>query len=187
MILNDEDIAEAIKMEMMEKAKGSFLKAEDVTDIIVSPKMQVIFAHKGIRKESISNRTALCWLERLGWSFGKLKNGMCLDRHERPDMVEYRQAFVERWMGHEQCFHCWDNNGIELPRPNGFPVPGTIGCFRLVLVTHNESTFFQNNECNTGWSHTTSRSKPKAKDNGQTLMVSDFLTSDWGRLRDGDE
>ncbi len=32
MILNDEDIAEAIKMEMMEKAKGSFLKAEDVTE-----------------------------------------------------------------------------------------------------------------------------------------------------------
>ena len=77
-------------MEMMEKAKGSFLKAEDVTDIIVSPKMQVIFAHKGIRKESISNRTALRWLERLGWSFGKLKNGMYLDGHERLDMVEYR-------------------------------------------------------------------------------------------------
>jgi len=53
-------------MEMMEKAKRSFLKAEDVTNIIASPKMQVIFTHKGIHKESISNKTALHWLERLG-------------------------------------------------------------------------------------------------------------------------
>jgi len=87
---------------------------------------------------------------------------------------------VEHWMGHEQCFHQWDNNGMELPHPNGFPVPGVIGHFHLILVTHNESTFFQNDECNMGWSHATSKSKPKAKGNGQTLMVSDFLTPDWG-------
>jgi hypothetical protein len=37
-ILNDDDIAEAIKMEMTEKARKSFLKAEDVTDIIAGPK-----------------------------------------------------------------------------------------------------------------------------------------------------
>jgi len=76
---------------------------------------------------------------------------------------------------------------MELLRPNGFPVPGTIGCFCLILVTHNESTFFQNNEHNMGWSHATSKSELKAKGNGQTLMVSDFLTPDWGRLHDGDQ
>jgi hypothetical protein len=76
---------------------------------------------------------------------------------------------------------------MELPRPKGFPVPGAIGRFRLILVTHNESTFFQNDECLTGWSHATSKSKLKAKGNGQSLMVSDFLTPVWGRLCDGDE
>lgn len=32
-----------------------------------------------------------------------------------------------------------------------------------------------------------SKSKLKAKGNGQLLMVSDFLTLDWGWLRDGDK
>jgi hypothetical protein len=184
-ILDDKDIAEDIKARMMEK--GGFLKAEDVVEIVASPEIQVIFARKGITKATISTKTALRWLEKLGWTYGRLQNGMYLDGHERPDVVEYRKAFVERWMGHERRFHRWDDDGTELPRPNGFAVPGAIGRFRLILVTHDESTFFQNDERNTGWRHASSKSKPKAKGNGQTLMVSDFLTPDWGRLRDGDE
>ena len=186
-LLDDEDIAGEIKMKLTEKTKGGFLKAQDVVEVVASPNMQEIFAQKGITKVSISTKTALRWLEKMGWSYGKLKNGMYLDGHERSDVVEYRQAFVERWMGHERRFHRWNHDGSELPRPNGFPVPGSIGRFRLILVTHDESTFFQNDERNTGWSHPTSKSKPKAKGNGQSIMVSDFLTPDWGRLRDGDE
>ena len=186
-IVDDEDLAEEIRTQMKEKAGKGFLKAEDVVEIVASPEIQAIFAQKGISKPTISISTALRWLEKLGWTYGKLKNGMYLDGHERDDVVEYRKAFVERWMGYERRFHQWDNDGTELPRPNGFPVPGAIGRFRLILVTHDESTFFQNDERNTGWSHATSKSTPKAKGNGQSLMVSDFLTPDWGRLRDGDE
>ena len=186
-IVDDEDIAQEIKTRMVEKAKGSFLKAQDLVEIVTSPDMQAIFAQKGITKLAISPKMALRWLEKLGWSYGKLKNSMYLDGHKRSDVVEYQKAFVERWMGHERRFHRWDHNGNELPRPDGFPVPGAIGRFRLILVTHDESTFFQNDECATGWNHADSKSKPKAKGNGQTLMVSDFLTPDWGHLRDGDE
>jgi hypothetical protein len=186
-IVDDEDIAEEIKAHMKEKATRGYLKAQDVVEIVASPKLQEIFERKGISKPSISVRTALRWLEKLGWTYGKLKHGMYLDGHERSDVVEYRQAFVERWMRHELRFHRWDHDGTELPRPNGFPVPGAIGRFHLILVTHDESTFFQNDERTTGWNHATSKSKPKAKGNGQSLMVSDFLTPDWGRLRDGDE
>ena len=184
-IIDDEDIAEEIQSRLM--AKGSSLKAEDVVDIVASPEMQAIFTRKGITKASICVRTAHRWLEKLGWTHGKTKNGMYLDGHERLDVVEYRKSFVERWMGYERRFHRWDHDGTELPRPDGFLVSGAIGRFRLILVTHDESTFFQNDERNTGWSHATSKSKPKAKGNGQSLMVSDFLTSEWGRLRDGDE
>jgi hypothetical protein len=179
-LVDDEDIAQEIKTRMLEKARGSFLKAQDVVEIVASPEMQAIFSRKGIAKLTISIKTALRWLDKLGWTYGKLKHGMYLDGHERADVVEYREAFVKRWMQHERRFHRWDHDGTELPRPNGFPVAGAIGRFRLILVTHDESTFFQNNEHNTGWSHTTSKSKLKAKGNGQTLMVSDFLTPDWG-------
>jgi hypothetical protein len=90
-------------------------------------------------------------------------------------------------MGHEQRFHKWDHNGMELPRPKGFPVPGAVRHFHLILVTHNESTFFQNDERNMGWTHSASKAKPKAKGNGQTLIVLENLTPDWGRLCDGEE
>jgi hypothetical protein len=100
-IIDDEDIAEEMRGRMMEKANGGFLKAEDVVDIVASPGMQAIFACKGITKATISVRMGLCWLERLGWTYGKLSNGMYLDGHEREDVVDYRKAFVEQWMGYE--------------------------------------------------------------------------------------
>jgi len=90
---------------MIEKAKGSFLKAENVVDIVASPGLQAVFACKGITRTSISLRTGLCWLEKLGWTYGKLRDGMYLDGHERPDVVEYRREFVKWWMGYEQQFH----------------------------------------------------------------------------------
>ena len=136
-IIDDEDVAQEIKTRMVEKAKGSFLKAQDLVEIVASPDMQAIFVQKGITKLSISVKTALCWLERLGWTYGKVRNGMYLDGHERSDVVEYRKVFVECWIGHERCFHQWDHDGKELPRPDGFPVPGAIGHFRLILVTYS--------------------------------------------------
>ena len=89
-IIDDEDIAEEIKTRMTEKAGKGFLKAQDVVDIVESPELQEVLALKGISKPSISLKTALCWLEKLGWSYGKLKNGMYLDGHKRSDVVEYR-------------------------------------------------------------------------------------------------
>jgi hypothetical protein len=171
---------------MKGKAEEGFLKAQDLMEIVASPEIQAVFVQKQITKPSISSRTALCWLEKLAWMYGKLKNGMYLDGHKRLDVVEYRQAFVECWMGHERWFHQWDRNRIELPCPDGFPVPGAIRHFHLILVTYDKSTFFQNDEHNTGWSHRMSKLKPKAKGNGQSLMMSDFLTSEWGWLCNGD-
>jgi len=61
---------------MVEKAKRSFLKAQDLVEIVASPDMQAIFVRKGITKLAISDKTALHWLEKLGWTYGKLKNSM---------------------------------------------------------------------------------------------------------------
>jgi hypothetical protein len=77
----------------------------------------------------------------------------------------------------------WDHNGNPLPLPTGFPVPRAH--FRLILVTHDESTFYQNDERKTHWAHSSSTPTPKQKGNGQSLMVSDFLTVEWGRLCHG--
>ncbi len=97
-ILNDEDVAEEMRAQLMEKKN---LKANNVVKIVVSPEMQAILAWKGLRKVSISAKIALQWLANLGWTYGKLRNGMYVDGHEREDVVEYRWQFVECWMEHE--------------------------------------------------------------------------------------
>ena len=187
MPLEDEDIAREIKLQLTENVKGQYLKASDVVEVVASMEIQEIMRQKGIAKPSISERTARRWLAGLGWRYGKLQNGMYVDGHEREDVVEYRRQFIARWKENECRFHQWDNNGNELPRPNGFLVPGAIGHFRLIPVTHDESVFYQNDERKTTWVHSSEKAKPRPKGDGQSIMVSDFLTPDWGRLRDGDE
>ena len=106
---------------------------------------------------------------------------MYIDGHKREDVVAYRNVFVGRWAGYKTCFHFWDDNGNSLPPhrfdalPSGFALP-------LILVTHDKSTFFQNDERKTSWSHQDSWPAPKPKGDGQSLMVSDFLTAEWGCL-----
>jgi hypothetical protein len=183
-VLEDEDISQAIQFALGERGKSGVISATDLVDIIASLEMQERFWQAGINKPSISERTAHRWLGKLGWRYGRHQNSMYIDGHEREDVVEYRQAFVDRFAKYERRFHLWDDDGNELKRPSGFPVPGAIGRFRLILITHDESTFFQNDQRKIYWNHTGNGGAPKPKGEGQSLMVSDFLTADWGRLRD---
>jgi hypothetical protein len=175
-ILEDENILQELQEQLTERAKASFIKAEDLCEIVASEKVQTILTQLGIHKPGISQSTAHRWLSKLKWRYGKKANGMYFDGHEREDVVAYRQAFVYRWAEYETRFQFWDDDGNPLPRSsNTFP---------LILVTHDESTFFQNDERKTCWGHQDSHPTPKAKGEGQSLMVSDFLTVEWGRLRD---
>ena len=179
-VLEDDEVLQEIQGELNKRAKGGFIKAEDVCEIVASEKIQILFSRLGIRKPTISRATAQRWLAKLEWRYSKKKNGMYIDGHERDDVVAYRQAFVYRWVDYEVRFQLWDTNGnpLQVPPTHLFnPRP-------LILVTHDESVFFQNDERTTLWSHQDSRPSPKPKGDGQSLMVSDFLTAEWGRLRD---
>lgn len=165
----------------MAQTKGQYLSASDIVEVVASEAVQEKFS-LSISKPTISEHTARRWLHKLNWHFGPTQHGMYLDGHEHPDVVAYRDAFVKRWQEYEKCFHLWDIDGKELPKPNGFPVPG--GKFRLILVTQ---TFYQNNLRKTNWAHASTKATPHQKGDGQSIMVSDFLTSEWGRLCDGEE
>ena len=56
--------------------------------------------------------------------------------------------------------------------------------FWLILVTHDKSVFYQNFFCKTHWIASTSKATPLPNGDGQSIMVSDFLTSEWGHLLD---
>src|SRR5712672_2068272 len=110
---------------------------------------------------------------------------MYIDGHEQDDVVEYRHVFISCRKQYKHCFHKWDYEGNELLWPDGFPIPDP--CFRLIPIMHNKLTFYQNDQRNTAWTHSSDKPTPRPKGNGQSIMVSDFLTSEWGRLRDDDE
>lgn len=177
-ILDNEDILQGIQEQLIEKAKASFIKAEDICEIVASERIQLMFTQLGIHQPSISLSMAHRWLSRLKWRYGKRSNGMYFDGHKRDNVVAYREAFVHRWAEYETCFQFWDDNGN--------PLPCHSNSVLLILVTHDESVFFQNNERKTSWGHNNSAPAPKPKGEGQSLMVSDFLTTEWGRLCDGD-
>jgi hypothetical protein len=111
---------------------------------------------------------------------------MYIDGHERDDVVEYRKGFVERWKEYEKRFVIYDNNGNVLSTPTGFPVPQGVR-FRLILVTHDESTFYENDRRKTIWMNNETKAVAEKKGEGQSIMASEFLTSEWGRLTNGDE
>jgi hypothetical protein len=178
-VLEDDDVLQEINAELAKKAKAGFIKAEDVCEIVASEKIQVLFVRLGVHKPGISIATAKRWLAKLKWRYDKKKNGMYIDGHEREDVVAYRQAFVYRWAEYELRFQIWDTNADPPPCLFADSCP-------LILVTHDESIFYQNDERTTYWSHQDSRPPPKPKGEGQSLMVSDFLTAEWGRLRDGE-
>ena len=94
-MLNDKDLACAIKEALAEKAKNGFLTAADIMEVVLGPEVQAQFAQAGIFRPSISKSTVCWWLGKLGWWHGKHQNGMYIDGHKCEDIVEYRKGFVE--------------------------------------------------------------------------------------------
>jgi hypothetical protein len=94
-VLGDEELSQEIQFALVEKAKGGYLNATILIDIILSPAIQAQLGRAGIDRPSISVCRSHCWLARLGWQYGKQWNGMYIDGHKLEDIVEYRQKFVD--------------------------------------------------------------------------------------------
>lgn len=183
-ILEDEDLAQDIQLHLTEIAKKGYIRAQDVVDYIATPEVQERLATTG-KACGISLRTAQRWLKKLRWRYTKKKNGMYIDGHEQEDVVDYRKKFVQRWKEYEKRFVIYNNEGQVVSQLHGFAVPGVR--FRLILVTHDESTFYENDRRKTKWVHEKEKAATEKKGEGQSIMASDFLTAEWGRLKDGDK
>ncbi|KAF8258089.1 hypothetical protein EI94DRAFT_1427986, partial [Lactarius quietus] len=186
-VFDDEDIALTLQSLLLSHTKGRYITSSDVVKIVSGPVMQEKFSHSRISRPSISECTAHCWLHCLKWRYDKMHNGMYLDGNEHEDVVAYRAGFVARRKEYEKRFHTWDSDvatTLEHPPQNAFPVKG--GLFWLILVTHDESVFYQNDSHKTHWIANTSKATPLPKGNRQSIMVSDFLTVEWGHLCDYD-
>jgi hypothetical protein len=81
-VLQDEDVAQEIQLELTKAERGGLITATDLVDLVVSPKMQQHFQQIGISKPSISEQTAQRWLVQLGWQYRRHSGGMYIDGHE---------------------------------------------------------------------------------------------------------
>ena len=123
---------------------------------------------------------------KLDWRYGKKKNGMYIDGHKQEDVVQYCNEFLERWKEYRKCMVTYDNDGNVNFTPTGFSIPQGQR-FHLVLVTHNESTFYANDCHKNMWTHKSNKATPQSKGEGPLIMILDFQTVDWGRLKDNIE
>jgi hypothetical protein len=183
-ILEDEDFAQEIQLHLSEvQQQEGHIRAQDIVDYIAKPEVQ---ERLGAKAKVILKRTAQRWLHKLDWRYGRKWNGMYINGHECTDVVEYRNQFLRRWQEYKKRMVTYDNDGNIQHTPEGFPV-AQPGRFCLILLTHDESTFYANNRHKTGWSHSSEKVTPQRKGEGPSLMISDMLTSEWGRLRCGNE
>ena len=182
-ILDDEDFSRDIQLHLLEIGKKGYIRAQDIVDYVATPEVQ---KQLGTKARTIHQCTACRWLKKLNWRYTRKKKGMYIDGHERDDVVAYRTEFIRRWKEYEKRFLIYDTDGNIVNKLVGFPVP-QIGRFRLILVTHDESTFYANDRRKTKWVHTTEVAVAEPKGEGVSIMVSDLLVPEWGRLCDGAE
>jgi hypothetical protein len=179
-LLADEDFANDLQLYLLEKSKTSYLSACTIVKYVASEAVQQ--KHGSV---SIVEQTTCRWLNRMEWRYGKVRRGMYIDSHKRDDMVAYRTGFVERWRTlYAPQMITYNNGGSTAFTP--ITIPGQDPCFQLILVTHNESTSYAYNRRKSKWNAPSRLSGPDTehKGDGASIMVSDFLTADWGRLVD---
>jgi hypothetical protein len=184
-VLEDEDFAHAIHLHLSGIAKTGYIRAQDIVDFMQTKEMREKLDEIGAKKKQISIRTAQRWLHKMGWRYGRKRNGMYVDGHEREDIVQYREQFIERWKVYDKRMYSYDNDGNRDNELTGFPVPPAQR-FRLILITHDESTFYETDRRKTAWVHKSDKAVPLKKGEGVSLMPSDFLTVEWGRLQSED-
>lgn len=137
------------------------------------------------KKLSLSARTALKWLHRLGYNWKEVKKGIYKDGHERPNVVEYRQEVFIKTLEELKArmpYPKLDDQGevIDIEWPE--LAPGARLC---IPITHDECTCNANDGPHHQWIKGEEYPLRK-KSRGQGLHISEFLTP-WGRLRVAEE
>jgi hypothetical protein len=126
----------------------------------------------------VSERTSVRWLHELGMSYSDYKPGAYCDGHEREDVVQYRNLFLERMQVYEKRMPNYVGDNMET-----VILPDLSATERnLILVTHDESCFSSYDGRTTIWMDQ-DRKVLRPKGDGRSIMVSAFLCECHGLLQ----
>jgi hypothetical protein len=170
-MLEDEDFAQAIHLHL--QSLGPWIRAQDVVDFVKRPETLAQF---GLKKP-ISLAIATWWMKQLGYRWTTTPGGQYVDGHKRKDIVDYcLETFLPRWMSIEERTQKWKEDWLqeeigEQPQNH-----------RTVIWFHDESTFYANDRRRLRWVHKDETAVPRPKGEGASLMVADFVSTDYGWL-----
>lgn len=129
----------------------------------------------------IRSCTAQRWLHELGFEYKEVKKDVFIDGHERPDVVEDCQKFLQKMKDLEPYLVEFESNGVI--KPKVYPVDCVVGDYKrqpVIVITHDECTFSANDgKCRAWTREGESWLQPKGR--GQGIMASEFLLP-FGRL-----
>ncbi len=155
------------------QSKGKTVKAADIIEYLQEPQVQT----KHGLKKTISLATAKLWMHVMGYRFTKAPHGQYVDGHERNNVVEYRQTIFLPTIAELQLnMRIWNDGVAELTDSL------QEGHCPIVVWYHDESTFYAHNRRMVYWVHTSEKAVPRAKGEGASLMVADFVSADFGWL-----
>ncbi|KAJ3560171.1 hypothetical protein NP233_g11011 [Leucocoprinus birnbaumii] len=168
-IIDDDDVTQDIQIYL--QSIGKFIKARDIVDYCSTPEMLEQLG----RTKSISKSTACRWLIKMGYCWIENPRGQYIDGHEWSDVVQYRQGiFVPRMKYYMGYMQRWVD-GVGWALPDGIEWP-------TVVWYHDESTFYAPDWRQNYWMPPGSSPTPYTKGEGQSLMVADFISADYGWL-----
>ena len=176
---------EVFKFGLGSVPNGGYIKADDVVMIVKSPEMQANLRQVGVCKPTITERTACNWLKKLNWRFEPKKKKERISM----DMSERTLYGIETHLSHTgRNMKSASTNGIMTGVPFLFPLVFlSQGAVFVSFLSHTTSQLSSKMMNRRHWAHSSTTATPKPKGNGQSLMVSDFLTVEWGCLVHGTE
>lgn len=155
---------------------GKYIRAQDIVDFTEDPMVQLRYGFH----EAIKLSTAQLWMDKLDYRWAKAPRGQYVDGHERHDVVAYRDTvFLPTMEKLEPRIALWSKEGRDVPildyelRPIEQP---------YVLWYHDESVFYAHDRRTTRWVHKDEPAVPLPKGEGPSLMVSDFVSAEYGWL-----
>jgi hypothetical protein len=127
--------------------------------------------------------TACEWMLKLNFKWRQAPKGTYLNGHERPDVVHYRQnIYLPTLAQREPAIWAWDKDNLSHLVDPASPSP----IRHTVLWFHDQCIFYQNDRRKYHWVHASEKPVPLPKGEGILLMVSDFISADYGWLRSPD-
>ncbi|KAF8990335.1 hypothetical protein BDQ17DRAFT_1433842 [Cyathus striatus] len=176
-MLEHEDIAQELRLHL--QSVGKHVCAQDIVDYLDLPDVKARLR----LKKTVSLATAQRWMILMGYRWIQASNGQFVDGHEQPDVVKHRQeVFLPVWAQLVKFANKWTDSG-ELIQP----INKSDSNLTHVFWFHDESTFYAHDQRKTRWVHESEKAMPQPKGEGISLMVSDYVSADygWSHLQDG--